>query len=49
MEKIEIDTLFQKANKFLDKKSIGKVKEETKYQKKMQFMTMDENEYQEKE
>ena len=48
LEKVEIDALFSKANRFLDKKSIARTKEEMKYQIKAQYMAMDENQFEER-
>ena len=48
LEKVEIDALFNKANRFLDKKSIARTKEEMKYQIKAQYMAMDENQFEER-
>jgi hypothetical protein len=44
-----MDILFDKANRFLDKRSIKKVKEEMKNQMKLKYMTMNLHSYKEEE
>ena len=49
LTKVEMKTLFDKADRFLDKKSMGKVKEEIKTQTKLKYMAMDHHEFEERQ